>query len=569
MARMRRAWPALLLIVFAVLFVIVNRGAYQGFFHGDELDNIQWTRYLSPADWLRGLLSLKYYPQNFRPVGHFYFNLMGRWAALDFRWYVLSVHLIHLLNVALIWRLLRTRFSLPAPAAAAGCLLFGFHMGVFDALWKPMYIFDLLAAACSLWCLLWYARGDLAGRLASFVPFWLAFKSKEMAVMLPAVLAAWEFWLGRKKWKPLLPFFALSLALGAQALLVNVTRNSEYTLEFAPAAIWKSLSFYAGRILLVPYAGLGVLAAPWLLRDRRAYFGISFFLLLLFPMLLLSRRLFPAYLYLPLAGLAMVGGVAAARVPRIAVAAFFVLWLPFQHASLRAQRREALSLADENRRYVSQVREIVRANPEATVFIYDGVPAALHSWGIAAAVRYFAGRGDLEFHSAEQRDLARMLRQGSGVVLLSWDPVHRELQALARAPSQPEASYIRMGRLAPVWQLGEGWYSLSGHFRWCRPYATARLRRPPGTEAFELEVNMGPPPVRQPIEARVFVNGEIVGAKRLARGSGWHTLRWPVKAGPPGAAWVEFRVEPPFVADPVQPLGLAIGAFGFVGGQQP
>ncbi len=561
---MRKALAAATFAAFALLFVIVNRGAYEGFFHGDELNNIYWTRYLSVADWVRGFLSPRYYPQNFRPVGHLYFNLMARAAALDFWWYVLSIHGLHLLNVWLLWRLLRRRFELPVSAAGVGALVFAFHMGVFDALWKPMYVFDLLCTVFSLVCLLAYTRPGRAAWMLSFLCFWLALKSKEMAVMLPAALLAWEFLGGRRDWKRCAPLMAVSLAFGLQALLANAARQSAYSFHLAPAELCKSLEFYSSRIFLMPHAGVALLLVPWLVRDRRAWFGLAFFALLLTPMLLLTERLFGAYLYLPLTGLAITAALAAARLPRAVVAAFLLVWLPWNHAFLRAQRREALSLADENRRYVLRLRQIVTDHPGIRTFVYDGIPASLQTWGLEAAIGYFTGRGDLHLHSAEDRGLGKALEEGAGVVLLSWDPARRELEAFTRPPGQPEASYIAVGRLAPVWQFGEGWYASGGHFRWCRPYATARLHRPPGAKGFELVVNMGPPPAGGPVRATVFLNGRLAGSKELPRGSGWHTVRWPLPQGPPGPVYVEIRVEPPFVADPANPLGLAVGGFGFL-----
>ncbi len=561
---MRKVLAVATFAAFALLFVIVNRGAYQGYFHGDELNNIYWTRYLSALDWIHGFLSPRYYAQNFRPVGHLYFSLMARAADLDFRWYVLSIHALHLLNVVLLWRLLRRPLELSAWAAGSGVLLFAFHMGVFDALWKPMYVFDLLCAAFSLACLSAYTGRGRARWALSFACFWLALKSKELAVMLPAALLLWEFLWGRKDWKRPAPFLIVSLAFGIQALLADVARQSAYSFHFSPAELCKSLEFYSSKIFLLPHAGVALLIVPWLLRDRRAWFGLAFFALLLTPMLLLSERLFGAYLYLPLAGLAITAAVAASRVPRAAVAAFFLLWLPWNHASLRAQRREALSLADESRRYVLRLGEIVRSHPAIRAFVYDGIPASLQSWGLEAAIGYFAGHGDFRLHSAEERGLGKALEEGAGVALLSWDPVRRELAVFTRAPRQPEASYITVGRLAPAWQFGEGWYASGGHFRWCRPYATARLYRPPGATQFELVVNMGPPPVGDAVSASVFLNGRLVGSKALPRGSGWHTVRWPLPAGPAGPVQVEIRVEPPFVADPARPLGLAVSAFGFL-----
>src|SRR5260370_2551345 len=102
-------------------------------------------------------------------------------------------------------------------------------MALFDDFWKPMYIFDVLCATfclLSLWC---YATGRW---MLSFVAFWLAYKSKEMAVMLPAVLLGFEFWFGKHRWKPLVPFFPGSLSFGAQWILGNPYKDNQSTLPF-------------------------------------------------------------------------------------------------------------------------------------------------------------------------------------------------------------------------------------------------------------------------------------------------------------------------------------------------
>jgi len=74
-------------------------------------------------------------------------------------------------------------------AAAAACVFFAPHPGYFEAVWKPAYIFDILCATFCLLSLLSYVRGRW---IVSFLCFWLAYKGKELAVMLPFVLAAYE-----------------------------------------------------------------------------------------------------------------------------------------------------------------------------------------------------------------------------------------------------------------------------------------------------------------------------------------------------------------------------------------
>ena len=131
-------WHGLLLfLVAALLFVIANRGAYQGYFQDDEFDNLSFAPRVAVSDYARTLLTPRFIPGNFRPVGHAYFGGMGRVFGLDFPKYVWPLHLIHFLNVWLVWLLLRRLGGAPY-AAGAGALLFAFHMAAFDVFWKPM-----------------------------------------------------------------------------------------------------------------------------------------------------------------------------------------------------------------------------------------------------------------------------------------------------------------------------------------------------------------------------------------------------------------------------------------------
>ena len=127
-------------------------------------------------------------------------------------------------------------------------------MALFDAVWKPMYIFDVLCAGLCLLSLLFYAQHRW---ILSFVAFWLAYKAKELAVMLPVALAAYEFWFAKRNplraWKPLLPFFAASLSFGLQGILLNPNQDNDYTFRFTPEALEHTSLYYAGQIFLVPY----------------------------------------------------------------------------------------------------------------------------------------------------------------------------------------------------------------------------------------------------------------------------------------------------------------------------
>ena len=556
----RRAVSLALLALFAALFLIANRGAYEGYYSDDDLDNLSWTRGALLGDFAMGLVSLRYSPLNFRPAGHFYFYLLGRTAGLDFRWYAAAVHMLHLAGVVLLWLLLRDLAFTPI-AAAAGALFFGFHMGLFDALWKPMYVFDVLCAIFSMLCLLAWRRGHL---VISFLCFWLAYKSKEQAVMLPLVLAAYELWLGERRWKPLALFFAVALSFGVQGLLFNPNIDNDYTFKLRASSLALTIPFYSSRVLLAPYLGLALLALPFVVRDRRLWFGVAMAGLLLAPVLFLPGRLFAAYLYAPIAALGIAAAALADRFRWGWTAAFFALWLPSNYAQLRWQRHTALAEAQENRAWTEAAGEAVRQSPETRTFIYDGAPRAMHRWGIAGALRWFTG-AEVKVYDIADAGVSEAF-SAPGVMLLGWDPLARKLHAAARTPGGHEASYIEMTRGAPIWQLEEGWYPLEQRFRWIRPKARARLWRPAGARRFDLVVNAGPQLLKDLGFSRVEVllNGASLGTREF-REPGWQRTSWEVSPADPGPVAVEFRVTPeyrPVGRDP-RVLGIAIVSFGF------
>src|SRR5581483_889007 len=105
--------------------------------------------------------------------------------------------------------------------------------------WRPMYVFDLVCATCVLATLLAFAHGRL---IVSLVFFWLALKSKEIAIFLPFALLAIRAIEPRPKGAAganllrTLPFFAISALFGISALLHNSTRDNDYSLRFTREA---------------------------------------------------------------------------------------------------------------------------------------------------------------------------------------------------------------------------------------------------------------------------------------------------------------------------------------------
>lgn len=565
---MRKMFGAGLLTVLAILFLIANRGAYEGYFHGDDLLNILWTtKYAQPPLFLKSYASPQLMETNFRPVGHAFFYVAGRVAKLDFRWYVLTIHLIHFLNVWLLWRLVR-KAGLETWAAAAGALFFAFHMGAFDAVWKPMYAFDLLCATFCLLSLLAYANRRW---VLSFVCFWTAYRAKEVAVMLPAVLLCWEVWLGKKEWKRLIPFFAVSASFGVQALLSKAAVGTEYALRFGIADIWKCAGFYASKFLLLNSpalaAGIALCFAAGLAllgRDRRVWFGLAGAVLFLAPMLVLPGRLYGAYIYVPLLGAAIaVAAVAERARPVWLVPSFFLLWVPLNYAELRVQRKATLHFAQDSRAYVERLQANLPRWSSARTVITDGVPAGLNTWGADAALRLLS-RPDLKVLPLDRRPAWSKLR--GGVAVIGWDPRFRKLDVVTGDAGRADAAYVTIDFGAPFWQLGEGWYQREDRLCWIQPRALAQLRRPRDARQFELVAGVQPAQIAQtgPTHVEILLEGRPLGSAEFSE-PGIRKLHWQLPPGAAGTANVEFRVHPPFLPPSGDPrtLGIAVMEFGF------
>ncbi|MGC4052262.1 MAG: hypothetical protein QM757_23255 [Paludibaculum sp.] len=237
-----------------LFFLIANRGAYKGYFNDDDLDNLVQTRGAEISVFVEGIVSPKISPANFRPVGHFFYKAMGPLAGLHYTPYVAILQSVHLLNILLLWFVLR-RFPGAQPvSAAAGVLFYAFHMACFDGYWKPMFFFDVACAAFLLLTLLLYLRGHW---LLALIPFWIAYKTKEPAVTLPAVLLVYEFALGERRWKRVLPYLGISALFTIQAIFQNHGTDNDYTLTVHAAGTMDDVF-----VLLVEDPAVRLMRAP-------------------------------------------------------------------------------------------------------------------------------------------------------------------------------------------------------------------------------------------------------------------------------------------------------------------
>lgn len=269
--------PAVAAFLLAALFVVANLGAFDGYFSDDDLDNLGWNSFVGLDEYGRGIGDPLLSPHNFRPAGHIFYWVLVRVAELDFAWYVTVILALHLANSGLVWSLLR-KLELPAWPALAATALWAFHPALTMAHWKPMYVFDLVCGSfCLLTLHLW-----LRGRwIWAVLAFWCAYKAKEIAIFLPAVIALYEFTVGQKRWKQLVPLLAISANFGLQAILAPRGPETPYTLHLSIDALATCLRFYGPALGVL--TGVAALAGV----SRRTWWALGGFLLLMIPLLIL------------------------------------------------------------------------------------------------------------------------------------------------------------------------------------------------------------------------------------------------------------------------------------------
>lgn len=516
--------------LFLALFLVANRGAYEGYFSDDDLDNLANTKFAGIALFGKGFGSFAYDPFNFRPVGHLTFRWMAELWGLRFEPYVGLIQILHTLNAFLVFRITRSLLSNEAGVIAA--LFFAFHPALIAAHWKPMYLFDVLCGTALIGAYSCYRKNYW---LASLLLFWCGYKSKEIAIFFPLLLVADEWW-GRREWLRVLPFLGISVSFGGQAVLFNRDRDagSPYALHFTKTAVWQCLQYYGRASLGIPWVFLAGL--PWISDRARRWVGGSALAaaILLGPLLFLPGRLFSVYLYVPLLfGAIAVGGILA-NFSRPVLLLLMVSYFAFGLRELRTFRKFELTQARVNRDFVESACKVLKGQRHLSAASYDGSPSGLNTWGLVAGYRLCSN------------NLAMNLRPWSIKSLELDEPVIRWIKWPGRK------GRVQLTRFDG--DLTGEWYGWEESFRWMGERAGVLLKVHTGDRQVVLDLIAAR---AEEIEARI--NGKTLGTRRL-NGQGPQQVSFPLPLGTvEGRAVAEFWARPAkrLDGDP-RVLGLAV-----------
>ncbi len=561
---MSRTKGAAWFLLLATIFILWNRQSYRGYFQTDEIDNVSWTPYTNAIDYLKTAVSPRFQPNNFRPVGHFFFREASLVFGLAFWKYVAVIHVFHLLNVWLIWIVVR-RLGSPPIAAGASCALFALHMALLEAVWMPMYVFDVLCATFCLLSLLCYIERRW---VLSFICYWIAYRSKELAVMLPLVFAAYEICFGRYKrkpdWKPLAVFLLASLSFGIQGILNNPNKDNAYTFRFTAAALFTTLSFYGSKVFLAPYAGYLLPVCVALAKNRRAWFGLAAMALFSMPLLFLPGRLFNAYCYVPFTGLAIAFSGLAEAFGVIPLAAFLLVFLPIDYRSFAAQAATILPRDRDAKAWITTVARFAASKPDIDTVVFSASPTGFGRTGCEGALRYAFHDHNFPIVYIDDPQAPSLIHREK-VAFLTWDYDTHRVYIESHTPNLPDAPYLDLRYSARVWQLDQGFYAQEGDHRWTAPVATARLTRPDNARKFQMNIDLYRTQFEAngPVTVNVSLNGDPLPPRTVSK-IWWNTVEWDLPAAPAGPVRVEIRSQPSYQSsDPPNPRGIALGGFGF------
>jgi len=309
------------LLILGLLEYLVFSSSFSHFFQGDALFYMS-HRFRSWNDFFDALYSLDianwYRPLSSQTIPSVFYP----WFGLDpygYHWVVFALFFATTCVVFFFLRQLTQRFV----AAAAGTVFFSIHSINVYVTYDFAFAPELFYASFYLLTCIAYLRGAGSKRwyALSILFFIFALMSKEAAVTLPGnlVLLTLFFDRGRDK-KHLLPFFAILAVYYLYIVRFLKVGAGDYALALHKDLFPRLLesfqwAFNLGGggmryVVSVAAAFVIVYAIASLFGPRRRYtlFGVAWFLIALSPMLSIVGYFGPYYLFLPLAGVALIVG---------------------------------------------------------------------------------------------------------------------------------------------------------------------------------------------------------------------------------------------------------------------
>jgi len=358
------AWSLALIYVWWMLRWSVRPEHY---FFADDWD---WLYRAVLLTWQEQTSVLPRWAFNDRPVGALIFRGMYHVFGLNplpFHWLCL---LLHLLNMTLLLRLTR-RLLNSWWVSAAGALAYGVWSAANMGVSWMADIFDVFGETMILLCLLSFLSPRRGLRALTPLLYFLAARTKEATIGLPAVLLVWLLvehgwhagWrqAARRLWPYAIIVLVLVVVYAPLAVQHQASPDKTYRMEITPRVYIEGMYFYFSTMMygrpwpfgrLIRWlVTLAVMAAALRWRPRPALLGAAGFVVFLGPVIFMARQREQLYLYIPAsflvlmlaagaeaAGERLQSSAAGRELAAVVLMLFFVVTLPhLAHMQTRAK----------------------------------------------------------------------------------------------------------------------------------------------------------------------------------------------------------------------------------------
>ena len=438
-----RAFVALCVAI--VLYYTFRSYAFS-YFWLDDFNNLYWAQLTS--GWAMLWHNVNIASNYFRPVGMLIYWIDLQLFGLNAWAHHLVMWTIHAANVMLVYFLLQ-RFLKSAYAAAFGALLYTHQSFYWEIFWSSGTVFELMCASFVFTATLLYLRNaddrNVMGMVGATLLYVLAIKSKEMAVVLPAVWLCHAALLseGRPsiarignglRWRetvvalrPLAAKFVMPVVIGLWFVYLRISTLGAanpsppvlygYNVDLSVPTLLQGYGWYWNAVFgtSVPWgwwAALTVAAAAVFIRlgKRLHLFFLLYIPVTLMPVLVLPDHRFAFFWYIPFLGACglaalLVRGVSDAlrrRVPAavaVGIGAAFFAAASYQHFQIQAgrsaaARQWATEVSDEYRDFVAGLRGLRSPAPGETIF-YESTPRFFDPVTILSATQVALERTDV------------------------------------------------------------------------------------------------------------------------------------------------------------------------------
>lgn len=336
--RLARFGPAVCLGILLFFVFSLYRGAY---FWVDDFNNLHAVRQSSLVDGVLDVLSPV--TTHFRPVGMLAYEVAFDLFGTNARFYHWLIWVIHSINVALVYAVLKG-ITQSRAGAAVGALCFACPPVFSETFWSFGTIFEVIGVSLFLAALLLWQRQrrSVAVVLGASALFILAIKAKENAIVLPAIFLLQDLLLRRpRRWKEVALVIvpaAVGVWIGIQKLAEMRSANpaDPYYLDLRGIVMGRGFGYFFDLLFqtnlrwqIWSIGFVALLLASLFMRWRRVAFFQMFIFITFLPVIFLDNHRFAFYWYFPLLGICGLAALIAK-----AIAGKFLEYVPSERAPI-------------------------------------------------------------------------------------------------------------------------------------------------------------------------------------------------------------------------------------------